>query len=174
MDVFCDRVLTMLFCPWLIGILISFICTVAIASTIFSYSPALEAQQSITWIQFDSLTINFGYLVNPLAIMMMLVVTGVGSAIFIYSKGYMADDPSMPKFFAFLSLFAFSMIGIVLANNFIQLFIFWELVGLSSYLLIIKKIPGQSTRILDFCAEFFVMDISNTLSGCFQLPNHDH
>ncbi len=118
------------------GIVTSFICTVLTAIQIFQGHPALEAQQSIPWIQFDALTINFGYLVNPLAIMMLLVVTGVGSAIFIYSRGYMAEDPSMPRFFAFLSLFAFSMIGIVLSNNLIQLFIFWELVGLSSYLLI--------------------------------------
>ena len=68
--------------------------------------------------------------------MMLLIVTGVGSAIFIYSRGYMDEDPSSPRFFAYLSLFAFSMIGIVLSNNFIQLFMFWELVGLSSYLLI--------------------------------------
>jgi NADH-quinone oxidoreductase subunit L len=119
------------------GILLSFICTLFIAKEIFSTDhPTLDFQQSLPWIQFDQLTINFGYLINPLAIMMLLVVTGVGSAIFIYSRGYMADDPSMPRFFAFLSLFAFSMIGIVLANNLIQLFIFWELVGLSSYLLI--------------------------------------
>ncbi len=118
------------------GILTSFLCTVLIAIQIFQTHPALEFQQSFTWIQFDALTINFGFLVNPLAIMMLLVVTGVGSAIFIYSRGYMAEDPSMPRFFTFLSLFAFSMIGIVLSNNFIQLFIFWELVGLSSYLLI--------------------------------------
>ncbi|MCB9771581.1 MAG: NADH-quinone oxidoreductase subunit L [Candidatus Omnitrophica bacterium] len=118
------------------GILTSFACTIIMATDIFKTHPALEIQQSLPWIQFDALTINFGFLINPLAIMMMLVVTGVGSAIFIYSRGYMADDPSMPRFFAFLSLFAFSMIGIVLANNFIQLFIFWELVGLSSYLLI--------------------------------------
>ena len=118
------------------GILTSFACTIIMAIEIFKTHPALEIQQSLPWIQFDALTINFGFLINPLAIMMMLVVTGVGSAIFIYSRGYMADDPSMPRFFAFLSLFAFSMIGIVLANNFIQLFIFWELVGLSSYLLI--------------------------------------
>ncbi len=118
------------------GILTSFVCTVLTAIQIFGSHPALELQQSISWITFDSLTIDFGFLVNPLAIMMMLVVTGVGSAIFIYSRGYMSDDPSMPRFFCFLSLFAFSMIGIVLANNLIQLFIFWELVGLSSYLLI--------------------------------------
>lgn len=118
------------------GIVTSFICTVIMATHVFQSHHAAEFQQSLPWIQFDALTINFGFLVNPLAIMMMLVVTGVGSAIFIYSRGYMSEDPSMPRFFAFLSLFAFSMIGIVLANNFIQLFIFWELVGLSSYLLI--------------------------------------
>ena len=118
------------------GIVISFICTLLLATQIFSTHPAGEFQQSLPWIQLDSLTINFGILLNPLAIMMLLVVTGVGSAIFIYSRGYMADDASMPRFFAFLSLFAFSMIGIVLSNNFIQLFIFWELVGVSSYLLI--------------------------------------
>ena len=68
--------------------------------------------------------------------MMMLIVTGVGGAIHIYSAGYMHDDPGYSRYFACLSLFTFSMLGIVLANNFIQLFIFWELVGVSSYLLI--------------------------------------
>ena len=118
------------------GIVTSFICTVLLAVQIFQAHPAAELQQSLPWLQIGALTVNFGVLVNPLAIMMMMVVTGVGSAIFIYSRGYMADDPSQPRFFAFLSLFAFSMIGIVLSNNFIQLFMFWELVGLSSYLLI--------------------------------------
>ncbi len=120
----------------ILGILTSFVCTILLATQILGSQQAIELQQSLTWIQFDTLTINFGFLVNPLAIMMLLVVTGVGSAIFIYSVGYMDQDPSLPRFFAFLSLFAFSMIGIVLANNLIQLFIFWELVGLSSYLLI--------------------------------------
>ena len=68
--------------------------------------------------------------------MMMLVVTGVGGAIHIYSFGYMGDDRGFSRFFAFLSLFTFSMLGIVLSNNFIEMFIFWELVGMSSYLLI--------------------------------------
>lgn len=118
------------------GILTSFVCCVLMFTQIYHSHPAAELQQSLSWIRFDALSIDFGILVNPLAIMMLLIVTGVGSAIFIYSRGYMAEDPSMPRFFAYLSLFAFSMIGIVLANNFIQLFIFWELVGLSSYLLI--------------------------------------
>jgi NADH-quinone oxidoreductase subunit L len=68
--------------------------------------------------------------------MMMLVVTGVAGLIHIYSIGYMHGDPGYSRFFASLSLFTFSMLGIVLANNFLQLFIFWELVGVSSYLLI--------------------------------------
>jgi len=118
------------------GILTSFVCTVLIAIQIFHAPSPVEFQQSFSWIQFDGLTINIGFWVNPLSIMMLLMVTGVSSTIFIYSRGYMAEDPGMPRFFAFLSLFAFSMIGIVLANDLIELFIFWELVGLSSYLLI--------------------------------------
>jgi NADH-quinone oxidoreductase subunit L len=118
------------------GILTSFVCSCLVFTQIFQASPPAELQQSLAWIAIDGLTINFGFLMNPLAIMMLLIVTGVGSAIFIYSRGYMDEDPSSPRFFAYLSLFAFSMIGIVLSNNFIQLFIFWELVGLSSYLLI--------------------------------------
>jgi NADH-quinone oxidoreductase subunit L len=118
------------------GILTSFVCSCLVFTQIFQANPPAELQQSLTWIQIDSLNINFGFLMNPLAVMMLLIVTGVGSAIFIYSRGYMDEDPSSPRFFAFLSLFAFSMIGIVLSNNFIQLFMFWELVGLSSYLLI--------------------------------------
>ncbi len=118
------------------GILTSFVCSCLVFSQIFASTPPATLEQSLTWISFDTLIINFGFLMNPLAIMMLLIVTGVGSAIFIYSRGYMDEDPSSPRFFAFLSLFAFSMIGIVLANNFIQLFMFWELVGLSSYLLI--------------------------------------
>ena len=118
------------------GILTSFVCSCLVFTQIFQANPPAQLQQSLTWIQFDALTINFGFLMDPLAIMMLLLVTGVGSAIFIYSRGYMDEDPGSPRFFAQLSLFAFSMIGIVLSNNFIQLFIFWELVGLSSYLLI--------------------------------------
>jgi NADH-quinone oxidoreductase subunit L len=118
------------------GILTSFACSCLVFTQIFRSDLPAQLQESLTWIHIDALTINFGFLMNPLAIMMLLIVTGVGSAIFIYSRGYMEEDPSSPRFFAYLSLFAFSMIGIVLSNNFIQLFIFWELVGLSSYLLI--------------------------------------
>jgi NADH-quinone oxidoreductase subunit L len=88
------------------------------------------------WLSIDGLNIDFGLRLDPLSLMMMLIVTGVGGLIHIYSRGYMHDDSGMARFFAELSLFTFSMLGIVLANNFIQMFIFWELVGVSSYLLI--------------------------------------
>jgi NADH-quinone oxidoreductase subunit L len=91
---------------------------------------------SVNWLSIGNLNVDFGLKLDALSLMMLLVVTGVGSAILIYSYGYMRDDPGFSRFFACMSLFTFSMLGIVLANNFLQMFIFWELVGLSSYLLI--------------------------------------
>ena len=91
---------------------------------------------SVNWLSIGSFDVDFGLKLDGLSLMMLLIVTGVGSAIHIYSCGYMHDDPGFSRFFACLSLFTFSMLGIVLANNFLQLFIFWELVGVSSYLLI--------------------------------------
>jgi NADH-quinone oxidoreductase subunit L len=88
------------------------------------------------WLSIGNLNIDFGLKLDALSLMMMLIVTGVGGAIHIYSYGYMHEDRGFSRFFACLSLFTFSMLGIVLANNFIELFIFWELVGVSSYLLI--------------------------------------
>src|SRR5437762_675765 len=91
---------------------------------------------NVNWLSIGSLNVDFGLKLDALSLMMLLIVTGVGGAIHIYSYGYMHDDPGFSRFFACLSLFTFSMIGIVLANNFLQMFIFWELVGVSSYLLI--------------------------------------
>mgnify|MGYP003331776802 CR=1 FL=1 len=91
---------------------------------------------SVNWLSIGSLNVDFGLKLDALSLMMLLIVTGVGSAIHIYSYGYMHDDPGFSRFFACLSLFTFSMLGIVLSNNFLQMFIFWELVGVSSYLLI--------------------------------------
>ncbi len=93
-------------------------------------------QHALVWIPVGGVVIEFGILLNGLTLLMLLVVTGVGSLIFLYSLSYMKDDPDVWRFFASLALFAFSMLGIVLSNNLIQTFIFWELVGLSSYLLI--------------------------------------
>jgi NADH-quinone oxidoreductase subunit L len=82
------------------------------------------------------LAMEVGTRIDTLSITMMLVVTGVGLAIHVYSLGYMKGDPSMGRFFGKLSLFVFSMLGIVVSPNFVQTFVFWELVGVSSYLLI--------------------------------------
>jgi NADH-quinone oxidoreductase subunit L len=93
-------------------------------------------ESSIQWIALPGFTVPFGILLDNLSLLMTLVVTGVGSAIFIYATGYMAEDQAYSRFFGVLSLFAFSMLTIVLATNWIQLFIGWELVGFCSYLLI--------------------------------------
>jgi len=90
----------------------------------------------VSWLSVGSLQIDFGVRLDPLSLLMLLIVTGVGGAIHIYSYGYMSEDRDFSRYFACLSLFTFSMLGIVLATNFIQMFICWELVGVSSYLLI--------------------------------------
>jgi len=91
---------------------------------------------SVTWLAADGFIFHYGYLIDGLSLIMLLVVTGVGGLIHVYSIGYLKGDPGMARFFACLSLFMFSMLGIVLADNFFQIFIHWELVGVSSYLLI--------------------------------------
>ncbi len=91
---------------------------------------------SLRWLQVGSLNIDFGLRFDALSVLMLLVVSGVGSVIHIYSIAYMRGDPGYARFFACMSLFIFSMLGIVVSNNFFQMFVFWELVGLSSYLLI--------------------------------------
>jgi NADH-quinone oxidoreductase subunit L len=96
----------------------------------------VSAEISTNWLTIGNLQVDFGLKLDALSLMMLLIVTGVGGAIHVYSVGYMHDDPGYSRYFACLSLFTFSMLGIVLSNNFLQLFIFWELVGVSSYLLI--------------------------------------
>jgi NADH-quinone oxidoreductase subunit L len=92
--------------------------------------------QKTLWFEIGSVRIFMGSLVDPLTAMMLMVVTMVSLLVQIYSVGYMAHDPGAGRFFAFLSLFAASMLGLVIAVNFAQLYVFWELVGLCSYLLI--------------------------------------
>src|SRR6476660_8875301 len=91
----------------------------------------------LTWIDLKPvLHVPLGIVLDNLAKTMLLIVTGVGGVIHVYSLGYMRDDSSKSRYFASLSFFMFSMLGIVVANNFVMMFIFWELVGVSSYLLI--------------------------------------
>ncbi|HEY2328389.1 MAG TPA: NADH-quinone oxidoreductase subunit L [Verrucomicrobiae bacterium] len=95
-----------------------------------------SGETSVNWLTIGSLNVDFGLKLDALSMMMLFVVTGVGGLIHIYSYAYMDEEPSKARFFAFMSLFTFSMLGIVLANNFLMMFIAWELVGVSSYLLI--------------------------------------
>ncbi len=88
------------------------------------------------WIRITGFTADFAFYLDQLSLVMLLVVTGVGFLIHIYSVGYMWDDPSYCRFFSYLNLFMFFMLTLVLANNYLLMFIGWEGVGLASYLLI--------------------------------------
>ncbi|HEY3079099.1 MAG TPA: NADH-quinone oxidoreductase subunit L [Chloroflexota bacterium] len=94
----------------------------------------------VQWLRIGQATIDLSFFVDPLGAVMLVVVTLVSMLVQIYSLGYMVEhghlDPGFSRFYAFLSLFTFSMLGLVLADNFVQLFVFWELVGLCSYLLV--------------------------------------
>jgi NADH-quinone oxidoreductase subunit L len=89
-----------------------------------------------TWLQSGATHFDIGFLIDRLTATMMVVVTFVSLMVHVYTIGYMADDPGYKRFFSYISLFTFSMLILVMANNFLQLFIGWELVGLVSYLLI--------------------------------------
>ena len=89
-----------------------------------------------TWMQLGELSLDVGFLVDPLTAMMMVVVTFVSLMVHIYTIGYMAEDEGYARFFSYISLFTFSMLMLVMSNNFLQLFFGWEAVGLVSYLLI--------------------------------------
>jgi NADH-quinone oxidoreductase subunit L len=91
---------------------------------------------SFNWIQFGGQWMSIGWVLDPLTAIMLVMVTFVGMLIFIFSVGYMAHDKNFMRFFNFLALFASGMLGVVIANNLFLLFVSWEIVGLTSYLLI--------------------------------------
>lgn len=97
--------------------------------TVYAFAPHL-------WLDLGAASIEMGLLLDPLTNIMLVVVTGVSLMVQIYSLGYMEGDESFARYYAYMSLFSASMIGLVLAVNIVQMYVFWELVGLSSYLLI--------------------------------------
>src|SRR5437879_3020247 len=114
-----------------VAVLVSFICS----CLVFAHSASYAAH--ITWIDVaGALKVPMALTLDALSRTMVLLVSGVGALIHIYSLGYMRDDQGKSRYFAALSLFMFAMLGIVLASNFVMLFIFWELVGFTSYVLI--------------------------------------
>ncbi|MDD5127747.1 MAG: NADH-quinone oxidoreductase subunit L [Dehalococcoidales bacterium] len=94
------------------------------------------AVPDVTWAVLDGLTIKLGLLVDPLTVVMLLVVTIVSLMVQIYSQGYMHGDAGYHRYFAWMSIFTFAMLGLVLADSLLFMFVFWEMVGLCSYLLI--------------------------------------
>ncbi|HXX42619.1 MAG TPA: NADH-quinone oxidoreductase subunit L, partial [Chthoniobacterales bacterium] len=113
------------------AVLASFICSCLIFGQPDMSAPAHN------WIDIRGVfTVPIGFVLDPLSKTMLLVVTGVGTLIHVYSLGYMRGEAGKSRYFAALSFFMFAMLGIVLANNFVMLFIFWELVGFTSYVLI--------------------------------------
>ena len=97
-------------------------------------SPRFEASRE--WLSLGSFTVSFGFNVNDLAALMLVIVAVVGLCVHVFSLGYMRDDAARARYFGGLSIFMFSMLGVVLADNLFMMFIFWELVGFSSWLLI--------------------------------------
>ncbi|HVT73125.1 MAG TPA: NADH-quinone oxidoreductase subunit L, partial [Lacunisphaera sp.] len=98
--------------------------------------PAVHQAANFSWFDLGTTTLRLGFLNDPLTAFMAVMVTFVGLLIFVFSLGYMHEDPNAKQFFTFLSLFAAAMLGLVVANSLLLLFISWELVGLASYLLI--------------------------------------
>lgn len=130
------------------GKISGWISTLAIGiSAALSYQTAYQyftsgSQEKIiplkaVWLRFnETLHIDMGVLLDPISVMMLVVITTVSLMVFLYSQGYMKDEKGYDRYFSFLSLFSFSMLGLVVATNLFQMYIFWELVGVSSYLLI--------------------------------------
>ena len=114
---------------------LSFLCVIGVFADILRTGTAHEVV-AYQWIFGGDLTINLAYLVDPLTCVMLLVVTGVGFLIHVYSVGYMHGEPGFTRFFVYMNLFMVSMLLLVMGNNYVVLFIGWEGVGLCSYLLI--------------------------------------
>jgi len=113
----------------------------ALTMSIFAFVPTLQthgfrAIQNFAWFTFGEQTLRIGFVLDPLAAAMLLMITLVGLCIFVFSIGYMAEDKNFARFFAYLSFFSGAMLGVVIANSLLLLFVFWELVGLASFLLI--------------------------------------
>ncbi len=113
----------------------------ALTLSVFAFLPTLHTPgfrvvQNFTWFTFGENALRLGWVLDPLAAVMLMMIALVGLCIFVFSIGYMAGDKNFTRFFAYLSFFSGAMLGLVIANSLLLLFIFWELVGFASYLLI--------------------------------------
>jgi NADH-quinone oxidoreductase subunit L len=120
----------------ILAIGLALLYSILIAAEVFTSPPGQVFVESVRWLDMPGLRVDMGILIDPLSTVMLLVVTIVALLVQIYSLGYMEGDPGLASYFAYQSIFAGSMLGLVLSSNFGQVFVFWELVGLCSYLLI--------------------------------------
>ncbi len=118
----------------ILGVAVSFVCSVLVFQDVLAGHTFNGPVY--TWLESGGLTLQVGFLVDRLTAVMLVVVTFVSLMVHIYTIGYMHEDPGYQRFFSYISLFTFSMLMLVMANNFLQLFFGWEAVGLVSYLLI--------------------------------------
>ena len=132
----------------ILGVLISFVTSLLIFRDVLhgsSWNGAVYA-----WAVIGDTPLQIGFQIDRLTALMMVVVTFVSLMVHVYTIGYMAEDPGYQRFFAYISLFTFSMLMLVMANNFLQLFFGWEAVGLVSYLLIgfwyTRPAPARTPR----------------------------
>ena len=114
---------------------------VALTLAVMAFLPTLQAPSwrafhNFTWFTFGEQALRIGWVLDPTTAVMLMMITFVGLCIFVFSIGYMADDRSFTRFFAYLSFFSAAMLGVVISNSLLLLFVCWELVGLASYLLI--------------------------------------
>jgi len=119
-----------------IAVGLSFVLSVFVLKDLYLDGGQAENYNLYTWAVSDGLRMEVGFLIDRLTALMMVVVTFVSWMVHIYTIGYMRDDPGYQRFFSYISLFTFSMLMLVMSNNFLQLFFGWEAVGLVSYLLI--------------------------------------
>ena len=123
---------------WLtiLGVGVSFVLSAMVLKNLYWDGGTAENYDLYIWAVSDGLEMKVGFLIDRLSALMMVVVTFVSLMVHIYTVGYMKDDPGYQRFFSYISLFTFSMLMLVMSNNFLQLFFGWEAVGLVSYLLI--------------------------------------
>jgi len=138
-------------------------------------------ETAYTWFRVGDFSVDVSFLLDPLSAVMILVVTGVGFLIHVYSVGYMAHDPSFRRFFLYLNLFMFAMLTLVLADNFLVMFVGWEGVGLCSYLLIgfwymrpSAAEAGKKAFIMNRVGDFgFILGVLTLFAWCGSVNYHE-
>jgi NADH-quinone oxidoreductase subunit L len=153
-----------------VAVLISFVCSLLLLK---QFSGQTQIVKLFDWISVGALNIPFSFQIDQLSLLMLLIITGIGTLIHLYSMGYMHHDEGMGKFFAFLNLFIISMLLLVLGSNYVIMFIGWEGVGLCSYLLI--GFWNKNTNYGNAARKAFIMNRIGDLGfliGIFLIINH--